>query len=79
MTCECIVPVCRADLLLSMIRSVSTLRFRSIAEAASGGAGPHRDWFPYFTCATDSGNMKRVFDACKQVILKKNLEKLGLT
>jgi len=35
--------------------------------------------FPHFTTATDTRNIQRVFEACKLVILKGNLEKLGLT
>jgi len=34
--------------------------------------------FPHFTCATDKQNVQRVFEDCKMVILKNNLEKLGL-
>jgi GTPase SAR1 family protein len=37
-----------------------------------------RDIFAHLTCATDTKNVERVFDACKRVILKRNLEKLGL-
>jgi len=36
------------------------------------------DIFAHLTCATDTNNVERVFDACKRVILKRNLEKLGL-
>jgi GTPase SAR1 family protein len=35
--------------------------------------------FPHFTTATDTRNIQRVFEACKLVILKGNLEKLGLS
>jgi len=35
--------------------------------------------FPHFTTATDTRNIHRVFEACKLVILKANLEKLGLS
>jgi GTPase SAR1 family protein len=35
--------------------------------------------FPHFTTATDTRNIQRVFEACKLVILKGNLERLGLT
>jgi len=35
--------------------------------------------FPHFTTATDTRNISRVFEACKLVILKGNLEKLGLS
>jgi len=35
--------------------------------------------FPHFTSATDTQTFKRVFEACKLVILKGNLEKLGLS
>jgi GTPase SAR1 family protein len=34
--------------------------------------------FCHATCATDTQNVERVFEACKLVILKANLEKLGL-
>jgi len=34
--------------------------------------------FTHPTCATDTKNVERVFDACRLVILKENLEKLGL-
>jgi len=35
--------------------------------------------FAHQTCATDTTNVEKVFDACKLVILKGNLEKLGLS
>jgi len=35
--------------------------------------------FAHLTCATDTTNVEKVFEACKLVILKGNLEKLGLT
>jgi len=35
--------------------------------------------FAHLTCATDTNNVERVFEACKLVILKGNLEKLGLS
>jgi len=35
--------------------------------------------FCHLTCATDTQNVERVFEACKLVILKGNLEKLGLS
>jgi len=34
--------------------------------------------FAHYTCATDTQNVERVFEACKLVILKGNLEKIGL-
>jgi len=34
--------------------------------------------FPYFTCATDTGNVSKVFEACKATILDANLRRLGL-
>jgi len=37
-----------------------------------------RDIFTHLTCATDTSNVQMVFDACKRVILKQNLQKLGL-
>lgn len=38
-----------------------------------------KDIFPHLTCATDTNNVERVFEACKKIILKKSLDKLGLT
>jgi len=35
--------------------------------------------FPHITCATDTQNVKKVFDACKVTILNNNLHRLGLT
>jgi len=35
--------------------------------------------FVHRTCATDTKNIQKVFDACRLVILKENLEKLGLS
>jgi len=35
--------------------------------------------FPHMTCATDTSNVSKVFEACKLTILSKNLQKLGLT
>jgi len=34
--------------------------------------------FTHATCATDTNNVHKVFDACRLVILKENLEKLDL-
>jgi len=34
--------------------------------------------FPHLTCATDTTNVSKVFEACKLTILSKNLQKLGL-
>jgi GTPase SAR1 family protein len=36
-----------------------------------------KDIFFHVTCATDSGNVRIVFDACRDIILKKNLEASG--
>mmetsp|Transcript_18543 Transcript_18543/g.37147 ORF Transcript_18543/g.37147 Transcript_18543/m.37147 type:complete len:349 (+) Transcript_18543:53-1099(+) len=36
-----------------------------------------KDIFYHVTCATDSSNVRVVFDACKDIILKKNLEESG--
>jgi len=36
-----------------------------------------KDIFYHVTNATDSQNVKVVFDACKDIILKKNLEDSG--
>jgi hypothetical protein len=33
---------------------------------------------PYFTCAVDTNNMKRVFRACSSILKKAHLEKSGL-
>jgi len=35
--------------------------------------------FPHLTCATDTQNVQKVFDACKVTILSNNLMRLGLT
>jgi len=35
--------------------------------------------FAHLTCATDTTNVEKVFDACKLVILKGNLDRLGLS
>jgi len=35
--------------------------------------------YTHFTCATDSDNVKFVFDACKEIILRENLEGTGFT
>jgi len=35
--------------------------------------------FPHLTCATDTTNVAKVFEACKLTILSKNLQRLGLT
>jgi len=37
-----------------------------------------RPVFPHITCATDTENVDKVFTACKQTILRKNLERLQL-
>jgi hypothetical protein len=34
--------------------------------------------FSHITCATDTGNVQRVFEACQIVILEENLKKIGL-
>jgi len=34
--------------------------------------------FTHSTCATDTKNIEKVFEACRAVILKENLDKLGL-
>jgi hypothetical protein len=36
-----------------------------------------KDIFYHVTCATDSDNVRVVFDACRDIILKKNLEDSG--
>lgn len=35
--------------------------------------------YPHATCATDTDNIEKVFDACKLIILQSNLEKLGIS
>jgi len=35
--------------------------------------------FPHLTCATDTTNVSKVFEACKLTILSQNLQKLGLS
>jgi hypothetical protein len=40
-------------------------------------SGNGRDIYQHVTCATDTQNVKVVFDACKEIILKENLEKSG--
>jgi len=37
-----------------------------------------RQVYPHITCATDTDNVGKVFDACKQTILQQNLERLQL-
>jgi len=37
-----------------------------------------RQVYPHITCATDTENVGKVFDACKQTILQQNLERLQL-
>jgi len=37
-----------------------------------------KDVFTHFTCATDTGNVRRVFDICKLRILQDNLRVVGL-
>lgn len=39
---------------------------------------PTKDIFTHYTCATDTTQVDRVFDACRKVILKQHLLKLGL-
>lgn len=38
-----------------------------------------KDIFCHFTCATDTDQVEKVFEDCRNVILKKNLDKLGLS
>ena len=35
--------------------------------------------FTHMTCATDTQNVQRVFEACRIVILQENLKRLGLS
>jgi len=42
-------------------------------------ATPDRMIFSHFTCATDTTNVEKVFQACKQTILDQNLKRLGLS
>lgn len=39
---------------------------------------PNKDIFSHLTCATDTGNVKRVFEVCKLRILEDNLAGVGL-
>ena len=38
---------------------------------------PDKQVYTHLTCATDTENVKTVFDSCKQIIMKKNLEAAG--
>ena len=38
---------------------------------------PEKDIFHHVTCATDTSNIQFVFNACKEIILKQNLEENG--
>jgi guanine nucleotide-binding protein G(i) subunit alpha len=37
-----------------------------------------KEIYPHFTCATDTSNVKFVFDAVTDVIIRKNLDEMGL-
>jgi len=41
--------------------------------------GNTKEIFSHVTCATDTGNVRIVFDSCKDTILKKNLEESGFS
>ena len=36
-----------------------------------------REFYYHLTCATDTGNVKMVFNTCKEIILKNNLKDSG--
>jgi hypothetical protein len=38
---------------------------------------PDRMIYPHLTCATDTKNVRIVFDACKDIILRENLKNSG--
>lgn len=50
-----------------------TEKFKELADSSE------KMIFCHLTCATDTENVDKVFEACKLVILKDNLEKLGLS
>lgn len=37
----------------------------------------HRDIFYHVTCATDTSNIRFVWNACTEILLKEDLDKLG--
>ncbi len=44
---------------------------------ARNHAGSDRQIYTHVTCATDTNNVKVVFDACKDIILRENLKNSG--
>ena len=44
----------------------------------SKNSNPNRQVYNHVTCATDSKNVEVVFDSCKDIILRGNLEEAGL-
>lgn len=45
---------------------------------ARNKAGASRKIYHHVTCATDTSNVKIVFDSCKEIILRQNLASAGL-
>ena len=43
----------------------------------SKNKAPDRMIYPHLTCATDTKNVRIVFDACKDIILRENLKSSG--
>ena len=41
-------------------------------------AGEKKEIYTHFTCATDTGNMRFVFDAVTDVIIRRHLRAVGL-
>ena len=41
-------------------------------------SGSERNIYQHVTCATDTKNVKVVFNACKDIILQENLAKMGI-
>jgi hypothetical protein len=39
---------------------------------------PNRTVYSHLTCATDTGNVRKVFDDCRRIILQQNLVRNGL-
>jgi len=44
---------------------------------ARNKAGADRQIYTHVTCATDTANVRVVFDACKDIILRENLKNSG--
>jgi len=39
---------------------------------------PDRQIYHHATCATDSKNVEVVFNSCKDIIMRKNMEEMGM-